>query len=783
MGDRIKVNLLNRLKRAAAIGISFALVLSGTAVNPAGDLWAATADVHNPEKSIAATTTSTSASTSLSISKTATESNADNRYKITFAIPDPGKEEDITTDVVLVVDKTTLYKADRTWDTYRKFASEAKTMLDQMQTAIDRGNGHVHFNVGIISYSYRVLDESTKGLLDVKTKRAEIENSLSQKKSTHTSVEVGIRNGYDWLKNDTSVDNTNKYLIIMSDYGGYSIADEGDTDGLFRYAEDRGFLGQEDFDLKYGTPAPVTQSFRTDMSNITKTNFQDIDDLITKKKLLSGVTANSTFMDGIGETVSEFYDQDNPDGKSYYSSKPKGKITLDDIAKADMPTMYEKSIYRIGNLLKDIKKSGVSVYSITQDYYPGLNIFYPNEGFQCWINANIGPVFNLTEGQDMGDIFSTIRNNIFMELSSGTLTDVIGSHYSFAKDTSSYIIPEVTENGTLLPCKTITENSDWGYGTYDENTKLYPYEVMYDASSKMFTWKINVTTLKTEKLSFSYYVDRDDDETLKSALGEGTHKLDTNKSASIAYNKSDETGAYHHTVSLNSPYTWFNYFKGGFTVQKSWSDGADAHVSDSVAVDVTKDGSSFATLTLNASTEKKWTAEVGLSTVSDASPSNAAAVIAGTASPADPDEVLKDGIVEGKQNFKYDTSDYTIAEQKVNGYTAGYAFESNTRVLTITNTKDSGTNPGGNPGSSGSSGGSSGTTPTTRITDSAVPQGDSGLATEDIDGTRIDDAEIPLGGMPKTGEERNLFGMILLSAGAVLVMLTLSDRKKETRGK
>jgi hypothetical protein len=126
-------------------------VLSGTAVNPAGDLWAATADVHNPEKSIAATTTSTSASTSLSISKTATESNADNRYKITFAIPDPGKEEDITTDVVLVVDKTTLYKADRTWDTYLKFASEAKTMLDQMQTAIDRGNGHVHFNVGIIS--------------------------------------------------------------------------------------------------------------------------------------------------------------------------------------------------------------------------------------------------------------------------------------------------------------------------------------------------------------------------------------------------------------------------------------------------------------------------------------------------------------------------------------------------------------------------------------------------------------------------------------------------------
>lgn len=106
-----------------------------------------------------------------------------------------------------------------------------------------------------------------------------------------------------------------------------------------------------------------------------------------------------------------------------------------------------------------------------------------------------------------------------------------------------------------------------------------------------------------------------------------------------------------------------------------------------------------------------------------------------------------------------------------------------TTTAATTTTRGSGHSGGGGGGSHSSGNGGGGSTPTVPIVDNPVPLANAPEPTEpglDTDLTLIDDPDVPLTGLPKTGDTVGVkLALFALSLSALLVQLKKRREEKE----
>ena len=136
------------------------------------------------------------------VSKSKEATNLDGNYESQVTLSLPAAEEQLVSDVVFVLDKSTSTDLE----------DEALSMLKSLQEQVKSTNAKVKVGVVIFNKIANVTE-----LKDLETQYDEIEAAIRQKISSGTNIHAGILAGKQLLDGDTSVDDSRKYMIFVSD--------------------------------------------------------------------------------------------------------------------------------------------------------------------------------------------------------------------------------------------------------------------------------------------------------------------------------------------------------------------------------------------------------------------------------------------------------------------------------------------------------------------------------------------------------------------------------------
>lgn len=198
--------------------------------------------------------------TYVSKSKEATELDSDFNSQITLSLP--SAEEQLVTDVVFVLDKSTSTVVE----------DEALEMLKNLEKqASDTG---AKIKAGVVIFN-KTANEAI-GLTELNAESlVQIENAMRMEISGGTNLHAGILAGKKMLDEDTSVDSNRKYMVVISDGITYMFNEEP-TAVAWSWIGDtvQNFAGPDNWYSKYGTnDAPA--DWDAYMSNIEKLVNQD----------------------------------------------------------------------------------------------------------------------------------------------------------------------------------------------------------------------------------------------------------------------------------------------------------------------------------------------------------------------------------------------------------------------------------------------------------------------------------------------------------------------------
>ena len=181
-------------------------------------------------------------------SKTATnlEKNAEGNYtsRVTLSLPSAG--EQLVSDVVLVLDKSSSAYAE----------NQALEMLKSLKNRLDETQAKIR--VGVVSFHTRASIANGGKFFDLSTDYDAIRAALKKGEDIKgTNTHAGMLAGKAMLDGDTTVDNSRKYLIFVSDAITYMYGEEP-TATAWSYLEDNAWLTRaipQNWEKKYGSKA------------------------------------------------------------------------------------------------------------------------------------------------------------------------------------------------------------------------------------------------------------------------------------------------------------------------------------------------------------------------------------------------------------------------------------------------------------------------------------------------------------------------------------------------
>lgn len=175
------------------------------------------------------------------ISRSKTATNLDGNYESQVTLSLPSAEEQLVSDVVFVLDKST--SAD--------LEQQALAMLRELQEQLE-GTG-AKINVGVVIFN-KVANSF--GFYDLATQYSDIETAITTTISSGTNSHAGLLAGMDMLAADTDTDDSRKYLIFVSDGITY-MYNEAPTVTAWTFKADTvlNWAGPDNWNSKYGTNA------------------------------------------------------------------------------------------------------------------------------------------------------------------------------------------------------------------------------------------------------------------------------------------------------------------------------------------------------------------------------------------------------------------------------------------------------------------------------------------------------------------------------------------------
>lgn len=427
-------------------------------------------------------------------SKTATPLDANYESDVTLSLP--SAEEQLESDVVFVLDKSTSTIVE----------DEALAMLDDLQGQIAQTGAKV--NVGVVIFNKeanRVLELTEL----TKENMSKIEEAIRTTISSGTNTHAGLLAGKAMLDADTSVDANRKYLVFVSDAITYMYNAEPTAINLQNGDKTNVFAGPDNWMTKYGNNNAPANGWATWFSEIKQLIDQD----------------GNTYEAPYGGAYTDFV---------YYDDR------------ADHAMSIDKALYLTNEVYQSAKNAGYHCYAMqatSNADHPWASSFmdYLANGQEVSFEDIQNDIFYLLdEGSSVVDVI-------------GYGIDNAGNEYNFDfVDNLDNL--NITVGGNELDKEDIIDpqfNDPYvtsSYGFYDPASGrdgydfvLKYYQKGQDGNSdECFVWEINVPVSNFAPVQLTYTVKLTNPQTAEGTYGEydangenGSTSLYTNKEATL----------------------------------------------------------------------------------------------------------------------------------------------------------------------------------------------------------------------------------------------------------
>ena len=397
----------------------------------------------------------------------------DGSYTSEVTLSLPSAQEQLVSDVVFVLDKSTSTKVE----------AEMMSMLNALNQQV-KGEGAV-VNVGVVIFNkeaHRVLELTQLNDANMFSIRAAIETEISSGTNTH----AGLLAGKAMLDGDSSVEANRKYLVFVSDGITYMYNEEPTVTAWSFFADAwNTWAGPDNWNSKYGSNvAPEDwDAWMTDIEN---------------KVASQGTTYEYLY----GGTATQATPQNN--WQTAYANS------------------IDKALYLTYQTYQDVEEAGYNCYAMQAT----SNASYD------WASSFMD---YLSDGKQVS--FDAIQNDIYYLLSAGSkVVDVIGNDFDFVNDASNLTmkVGNTPLDAVLIKARDgATATYAFGAATGSKNGKDYPYVVSYyqngkDSSGECFVWEINVDVSNFAPVQLIYKV-----KLVDAPTDPGTYELPTNESATL----------------------------------------------------------------------------------------------------------------------------------------------------------------------------------------------------------------------------------------------------------
>ena len=379
-------------------------------------------------------------------SKSKTAEQLDENFKSQVALSLPSAEEQLVSDVVLVLDKSTS----------TGLKEQALEMLQNLKKEVQEKGAKV--KVGVVLFN---KEAHTDGFMDLETQYEAIEAAICQEIKSGTNLHAGILAGKSMLDQDTGVADERKTLVVVSDGITYMF-NENPTAVAWGFMADspKHFAGPDNWKSKYG-------------NNQAPTDW-------------------NAWLTGIGARLSEQKDtHDYP-----YGTEPDASLITPVEEAGNYVNSIDKALYLSYEAYAQAASEGYHCYAMpitppgtASNYEWGMNFMR-----------------YLANGKQVS--FDSIENDILYAVDKGSVVkDYMGyvkEDYNFDFDH----LDQLTVGGKALSM--YQEGNTWYFGDGEPGPQNYRFKVVYDAGNKaeteMFTWYINEPVSNFAPVQLTYTV-------------------------------------------------------------------------------------------------------------------------------------------------------------------------------------------------------------------------------------------------------------------------------------
>ena len=455
-------------------------------------------------------------------SKTATNLDANYNSEVTLSLP--SAQEQLVSDVVFVLDKST--STDVT--------NQINNMLEDLSVQVEETGASV--KVGIVSFNKTatVQQELTPLTSDTLIEIQEAINNLPP--ISGTNMNAGLLAGKKLLDQDTDVDASRKYLIVVSDGISYYYCKGTDYETAYTISSLNG--GDDGNGNKNCQPNSGASCFEIKYGAASISNWSD------------------WYADMPGLLSSEYstyeYNVDDPDLPSTTDLDSEGAIPYAE--RQNYPINVDISLYNSYNLYQDMMEAGYHCYSVFSEEDGGGTSYAFGPAFMKFMGGST----YLEAGEDA---FSNIQNDIFYLLDAGSsVVDVIGYGTDNAGNEYNFDFVDnldnlkITVGGNELDKEDIIDpqfndpyvTSAYGFSDPASGRDGYDFVLKYyqkgqdGNSDECFVWEINVPVSNFAPVQLTYTVKLTNPQTAEGTYGEydangenGSTSLYTNKEATL----------------------------------------------------------------------------------------------------------------------------------------------------------------------------------------------------------------------------------------------------------
>ena len=379
-------------------------------------------------------------------SKSKTAEQLDENFKSQVALSLPSAEEQLVSDVVLVLDKSTS----------TGLKEQALEMLQNLKKEVQEKGAKV--KVGVVLFN---KEAHTDGFMDLETQYEAIEAAICQEIKSGTNLHAGILAGKSMLDQDTGVADERKTLVVVSDGITYMF-NENPTAVAWGFMADspKHFAGPDNWKSKYG-------------NNQAPTDW-------------------NAWLTDIGARLSEQKDtHDYP-----YGTEPDASLITPVEEAGNYVNSIDKALYLSYEAYAQAASEGYHCYAMPITP-PGTASNYE------W---GMSFMRYLANGKQVS--FESIENDILYAVDKGSVVkDYMGyvkEDYNFDFDH----LDQLTVGGKALSM--YQEGNTWYFGDGEPGPQNYRFKVVYDAGNKaeteMFTWYINEPVSNFAPVQLTYTV-------------------------------------------------------------------------------------------------------------------------------------------------------------------------------------------------------------------------------------------------------------------------------------